>query len=264
MHRFDDETLQSLYRFRPLNDDALKWAERTFTEGELYFSSPDQLNDPSELRPAFTCSGSAEEILALVERLCTKYFPHLGGESRKAQIRRMIDALAEQNNRYEEKLSPEAEALWERERKSVGICCFSEDWSSPAMWAHYASEHRGFCIEFEATSHTPFFGLAQRVTYGDEYPKINILSSSRIQDMERAMLWKSKQWERESEWRIVDTDGGPGVKKFPVHLIRSIFIGERTKPEHEAIIRGWASNIDTSLPVRRVTSVPGSFQMVVA
>ncbi len=78
------------------------------------------------------------------------------------------------------------------------------------------------------------------------------------------MLWKSKQWERESEWRVVDTESGLGVKTFPVHLIKSVLIGERTQSEHEVTIRQWATSINSSLPVKEVASVPGSFQMVIA
>ena len=28
------------------------------------------------------------------------------------------------------------------------------------MWAHYAKEHHGFCLQFEASSTTPVFGSA--------------------------------------------------------------------------------------------------------
>jgi hypothetical protein len=41
-----------------------------------------------------------------------------------------------------------------RENRSVmsahtGLICFSEDWTSPVMWSHYADRHRGICLGFD-------------------------------------------------------------------------------------------------------------------
>lgn len=32
--------------------------------------------------------------------------------------------------------------------QKIGILCFSKDWTSPALWAHYSSRHEGICLGF--------------------------------------------------------------------------------------------------------------------
>ncbi len=34
-------------------------------------------------------------------------------------------------------------------RKSVYVFCFSEIWDSLLMWAHYANNYNGYCIEYD-------------------------------------------------------------------------------------------------------------------
>ena len=31
----------------------------------------------------------------------------------------------------------------------MGLLCFSEDWTSPVMWSHYAARHTGICLGFD-------------------------------------------------------------------------------------------------------------------
>ena len=47
--------------------------------------------------------------------------------------------------------------------KDVGISCFSETNRSLVMWVHYASNHKGICIEFDST--IGVFKDAEKVEY---------------------------------------------------------------------------------------------------
>jgi hypothetical protein len=33
--------------------------------------------------------------------------------------------------------------------KTKGVICFSENWTNPVQWAHYARSHRGVCLGFD-------------------------------------------------------------------------------------------------------------------
>ncbi len=37
----------------------------------------------------------------------------------------------------------------EEMRKDVFVFCFSEVWDSILMWAHYANNYNGYCIEYD-------------------------------------------------------------------------------------------------------------------
>lgn len=76
-----------------------------------------------------------------------------------------------------------------------GLLCFSESWSSPVMWAHYASRHRGICLGFEVGD-----GVAEKVKYREErVPKPAVLNE---QFVEGLLFSKFKHWEYEEEWRV--------------------------------------------------------------
>lgn len=72
--------------------------------------------------------------------------------------------------------------------EETGVFCLSEIPDHILMWSHYADSHTGICIKFEATSHTQFFGLAQRVCYQTTYPILNIIKDSQDDILKKALL----------------------------------------------------------------------------
>lgn len=86
--------------------------------------------------------------------------------------------------------------------KNRGILCFSDRWSSPVMWSHYAEKHRGLCLEFEIPDahltkvHYSFSRLKSELVHlFDSDPRV----------AEKAMLaclaTKFSHWRYEREWR---------------------------------------------------------------
>jgi len=64
--------------------------------------------------------------------------------------------IADLNDPYElQAVHPPPEALhawravYDLHDRTRGVLCFSERWSSPVMWAHYADKHSGICLGFE-------------------------------------------------------------------------------------------------------------------
>ncbi|AXQ28852.1 DUF2971 domain-containing protein [Solimonas sp. K1W22B-7] len=261
VHRFNDKNLVWLYRYRALDEKSIPWVERIFTHGEMYFAPPSALNDPHELNPIYEFLGSPQQVRMYIERLCTRLYPLLHGEKRVAQVENLLAALEGANLRHGDGLSPEAQAYMKSEIERVGVCCFSEDWSSAPMWAHYSGNSTGICVRFKASATTPFFGMTQRVTYSKDYPRINPITQSSEDRVRRLLLWKGNQWSYEKEWRIVDTDAGPGIRKFPVEYIHSVLLGPKITAEHEKAVRAWVATMKHEVSVRRVASIAGSYQM---
>lgn len=42
-----------------------------------------------------------------------------------------------------------AQAYGAEAGKRLGLICFSDNWQSPVMWAHYAEKHNGVCLGFD-------------------------------------------------------------------------------------------------------------------
>ena len=101
------------------------------------------------------------------------------------------------------------------------VSCFTESPYSMLMWAHYADNHRGFCIEYEIPPYTePYIKLYHNlmpVIYSDV--RISVLDqcvrSLQMPKLTSDVLWdifkygllmKSVVWKYQNEWRLISFD----------------------------------------------------------
>lgn len=128
----------------------------------------------------------------------------------------------------------------------VGALCLTEEPTNILMWPHYAQNHEGFVIEFDA-HHEYFHGersaqdefhRIRRVNYRRERPNLD------FNDMNGIILFlvKSNDWSYENEWRLlkplaeaskrIDTNPYPiDLFSFPRSIVKSIIFGVRASPE---------------------------------
>jgi hypothetical protein len=89
----------------------------------------------------------------------------------------------------------------------VGVLSLTEKADNLLMWAHYAQQHTGFVIEFDADNlffhqrrtESDEFGYLRKVNYSVNRPNV-VLTKVTSTDM---FLTKSKDWEYEQEWRML-------------------------------------------------------------
>jgi Protein of unknown function (DUF2971) len=108
-------------------------------------------------------------------------------------------------------------------RASVGVICFTSKSNNLLMWSHYANNHEGICVEFDAKA--DFFtgkyknscsNLFENGTTDDSYENIGELKKviystqrplfidpSELQTDTESWLRKSKEWRYEQEYRIL-------------------------------------------------------------
>ncbi|WP_342710086.1 DUF2971 domain-containing protein [Bradyrhizobium sp. B124] len=58
------------------------------------------------------------------------------------------------------------------DRVTIGLCCFTELNNSPGMSWHYANNHTGVCLEFDASP--DLIRKAVPITYAAHPPVLNI------------------------------------------------------------------------------------------
>ena len=123
------------------------------------------------------------------------------------------------------------------------------------MWAHYANDHRGFCLEFlneqgqpfsvepkpECRGKTPEFLVPLPVLYSEQYPVVNFIRDNREKVAIKTCLTKAEQWEYEQEWRMVDLNG-PAPHQFTPHCLTGVIFGCRMSEEHKKRIRRWCKD----------------------
>lgn len=229
-------SIQHLYKYGCINKLCEERTEKLFTTPTLWFPSPADLNDPFECRPWISGDGTPDQVMAFLVRMFRRNLPYSDEETVRANA-----AACYLEGRYRH---PE---IWNQVRagwvstleKSVGLYCLSEVNDEILMWSHYADEHRGYCLIFDASDSTPTFGTAQPVTYSKDLPAIDVFSDPPHAVANKALLTKYDGWSYEKEWRIVDHDTGPGSHNYSVELLSGVILGARMPTEDRAKIRKW-------------------------
>jgi hypothetical protein len=244
----------TFFHFVDISDAVRKqWTEDTLLRDRIYFRHRDQLNDPSELRPSFILEGTREQMLRYIKRIREFDPRQLSPANRLLEEKRLLQRILRAPQMPEKQLH---ELLG-----GVGLFCVTESFSNLLMWAHYANGHRGIAIGFD--SGQGLFATAQPVTYSDSSPVINRLKDDWALMADKSMLWKSKAWEYEKEWRVVArfkdvvrqeqyieqhhppesaygflrSQDGPGHYVIPKSSVNKIVLGARTSADDEAWLR---------------------------
>ena len=222
--------LDALYKYGKFD----KYTERLFTHNEINFSSPEKFNDPFDSKLLLTCDGTMTERKRY---LCKRYQEKYPKQS-KEEILTLVEMEIIAKGRVETFLNIAMEKTRKILRKRFGVCCFSEKRDNILMWAHYAKQHTGFCLEFDIDN--DFFRpitCATKVEYDAIWPELNVmqLDSAPEGELGKKLLIKADDWEYEQEWRIVETKKGSGIQNFPEDALSGVILGcriERTDKEN--------------------------------
>ena len=215
---------QHLYKYGTINE----YSESLFATPSVWFSAPSQLNDPFECRPYFTFEGNREQIMEALIRQLRLRNPASGDD----QIIAMASSLyLEGRHRDPERTEELRKTLLQRFANNVGLYCLSSRPNDILMWSHYGSGHSGFCLKFEATANTPFFGNAQKVRYSENFPNVDFFNMPIDEQVNLVFLTKFLGWSYEEEWRIIDNHTGPGLKKYPLELLTGVIFGIKMTQE---------------------------------
>ena len=223
-----------LYKYGKFDE----YTEKIFTNNEIYFSSPDEFNDPFDSKPHLTYDGTLKERKRYLCKLYQKKYPTRSKEEILTDVEMEIITKRRDRIVLEEALEKARELL----RKELGICCFTEIRDNILMWAHYAKQHTGFCLEFDVNN--DFFRLltcAIKVEYDEILPVLNVLKIDTYPKGELGgkLLTKACDWEYEQEWRIVDYKKGPGIQDFPEDALSGVILGCRISQENKENVFRW-------------------------
>lgn len=229
-------SIQYLYKYGRINPHCEERTEAIFSSPALWFSSPADLNDPFECRPWITSNGTRDQVVDFLARMLKQHSPHLVDEEVTAHA---VSIFLEGRHRDPSSWEGFRKDLIGMLNREIGLCCFSEVNHEILMWSHYADEHRGYCLMFEATDLSPFFGTAKKVTYSADLPVIDFFNTPANEQAEIALLTKYCGWSYEKEWRITNHDVGSGRHEYPPESLRGVIFGSRMTDENRAKIRAW-------------------------
>lgn len=221
-----------LYKYRPLNEFTLE----IITNGMIYFPKPDVFNDPYDCDIRIDHKVSNDDYMKIIE---------YEGLS-KGILRKDIEKELKRQRIINEVPSSFLEKLeygcteYYKSNKNMGVLSLCEDYRNILMWAHYADDHNGICIEFERSegNHLGNDEMTKPVRYLKSYPRIKATDfiTSKNASLTQKMLWtKSLDWEYEKEWRMLIEKGNTAVS-IP-GKITSIIFGIRASQRSIDIVR---------------------------
>ena len=179
----------SLYKY--YSDTKLNF--ETIKNNSIWYSAPCNFND------IFDCNISIDDEKIFNNAL--NLFPDKRGVRTGSP---MWKKLKEEINRGLYMLEIQFNEL----RNTTGISCFSEREDSLLMWAHYANNHRGICVEYNLLNINKELGFtAVPIIYSNDRTCFDSIDSYGEKDIWEffieSLTSKSMEWNYEKEWRII-------------------------------------------------------------
>jgi len=221
-------TIKVLFKYGKLNE----FTEKIFTHNEIYFSSPDEFNDPFDSKVHFICDNTKQGRKYFFHKYFPKIYPRQSKKEILARVKRIITERKDEVM-VRETLRLSREGL----RKKLGICCFTEKRDNILMWAHYAKEHTGFCLEFDVNN--DFFTRTLKVQYDAIWPELDVMKLDSPGEVGKKLFIKAVDWQYEKEWRIIDHTKGPGIQNFPEEALIGVILGCRMSEEDKENVFKW-------------------------
>jgi hypothetical protein len=133
--------------------------------------------------------------------------------------------------------------------ENMGIASLSEVYDHEPMWAHYADQFRGMCIQYSLNRLLKGLsnGIAiSRMMYSEKEPVLLMDGSSASDRARMCLSSKTVRWANEREWRIFIPEKGEAHYGDP-NAVTRIYLGSRVSEEDEQRIVATASVLGVSV-----------------
>lgn len=263
-----------LFRYRKLTDDSS--ADKNINaleEDKLYFSTPENFNDPFDN----LIYVNKEALKYVIQENWKHMDDYLNAEEKRntflAHFGRAIwhsDKRNKIQNEYFEMVDELIDVIKNNYRKYMKIICFSEDYKSELMWSHYTGDHKGFLMAYDKKNLENISGYdcygnieskklrLSKVNYLNEQVDMtgyihdyllkilpSSLDTSLISDIPVSVLRnmatrKSCEWSYEREWRliprVIDIAKESNFNNIELSP-KAIILGARCNENYERILR---------------------------
>lgn len=195
------------FRYRSNNDYTLDEIEKNY----VYFANRDQLNDPFDSSPSYIELTESQEELELLQLELLK-------DTTDPLVKDYLmgtNGIKEIKNVAREKI--------DQYINSFGIACFSMYQANYNLWANYANNHKGICLQFNTIYDPKFFHNLLPVFFVSELKKIEFKPITQENELIKLLYNKLDQWKAEKELRLIKSD--PGKQYYEPQALRNIIVG---------------------------------------
>jgi hypothetical protein len=242
-----------------------KYHKRILTHREIYLSPPSEFNDPFDCRipESFSMLDSDEKL--------DRYFNEFAIRNLRAQRIDIPRYIALLKKDLKENTAIYQENLNQRYLKDgdlfFGIFCATKIWDNILMWAHYSSNHSGFCVglnrKYLYDNHLSNANAAS-VIYTKKFPLIDPFDDF-IQKMFKKSHSKARNWKYEKEYRFY-INSSPSVLtiddrriKITKECFNSIMIGLAFPKEQIPILKHLADKLE--VPIYQIYTADQAFRL---
>lgn len=232
-------TATHFYRYSGLQDsDHVSWLKSLILENQVYLPTLPQLNDPADGIPV---------LKALFEDQMFDFLFQRNRDPRwtmQQQIREMLVLRYNIRLHGKEFIHQQMSELLRKELETYRVYSMSKRFDNMGLWAKYADNHRGYCLEFENVG--PLFEKCVEVIYGDVIPMDVTKPDERTS---LALYYKRLDWSNEEEVRVVRMRHSVGYDKIQPEWLTRIILGKDISSDHEVDIRDWAAKRQPMLTI---------------
>jgi hypothetical protein len=214
--------------------DKNEWTHRIFKHNEIYFAAPKDFNDPFDSIQRFVYPTSPEERQRFIREWVRRVSPEIPEPIADRQVRGSVEAGDDIPH-----MEGICETLTHQMQQSNAVFCMTTKNDNILMWAHYAGQHTGFCLEFRTDN--PLFSRARPVIYCRSLPKQNLIEflTADIRGLPLYLVTKAEDWVYEKEWRLADPGPEPGPRKYPPESLTGVILGCRMDERNREQVKEW-------------------------
>jgi hypothetical protein len=260
--------IHNLYKYQRFHRDRVA---DIIANQRLHLARPDTFNDPWDCAPCFNTTilddpSMHERHIAWFERIQRKHCLALPSAEQAARIQKLRDDRAF----LEQCINSISKEIGSNIADRYRVCCFSTSPSNALLWAHYASNHSGICLEFDTNN--AVFEEALAVTYSKEYPHFDLTDDT--MEALTPLLSKSSDWAYEEEFRLVAQERAQALNHeslitddnflpLPSGGLKSIILGCNASNDTALQIAQVIKTTGTSIGLKRAKRVPNRYAVEV-
>jgi hypothetical protein len=263
------------YKYRALYQNDGKpnpFTRSIFENAEIYYSSPQHINDPFDCNLRLHAEGSSDQEWESYFKKLIQDCPTKAVEINKAikqklwlkdpQFRKRVGASTHKTI-YEES----------------SIFCLSRKNDSIPMFSYYADNHKGIAIEFEFSDFELPCGIEydkltgkvinsngsivfDDVHYLSNFPELNYHRLRDSNKMIPSLIFaKYEEWIHEKEFRIFRHKVPASSAKFDKRIVKRIIFGCKTDDRDVELVKSWLANWPSNIVLSKATKNISNFKL---
>lgn len=158
--------------------------------------------------------------------------------------------------------SSKSRANIQKALENMGIASMSEVYDHEPMWAHYADQFRGMCVQYSLNRLLKGLDAdiaITRMMYSEIEPVLLDDKSNAVDRARLCLSSKTVRWASEREWRLFKDQQGE-ARYTDLKTVTKVFLGARVSQADEQIVRKAASTLNISVVKMEIAAYSITFK----